>query len=412
MSLSKLPQPTLEECQHSLQLLTQIIQEINLTGPITFARFMELALYAPHLGYYRSGLQKFGKTGDFITAPELSPFFSKCVAKQCQQILTHFSSPGDILEFGPGSGIMAKEIITELAKLHTLPRHYYLLELSAELKHRQQLYLQQQLPEFFHLFTWLEQLPQKPINGIILANEVVDAMPVHKFCWQQDQLYEYCVAVNSNQYHSVAPMQTPQFMQSTPLCWQINPSHSEMLSQRVNEIQVNLRHLPYYSSEINLMLPSWIASLADCLNQGLILIIDYGFPEHEYYHCDRNEGTIMCHYRHHGHSNPLIFPGIQDMTAHVDFTAIARAAIRNGLTVAGFTHQAGFLLNCGLDQYVSHYLEANKINETSHFNIISQIKMLTSPSEMGELFKTIALTKNIQEPLLGFSAFNQIARLL
>lgn len=382
-----LPSPN-QQAEAQTQALQHLIcAEINNKGPITFARYMELALYAPQYGYYRSGLQKFGENGDFITAPELSPLFSKCLAKQCQQVLSDLPTK-TILELGPGSGKMAADILTELAAQDSLPQKYYLLELSAELRQRQQHYLQQKIPQWFSRLQWLDQLPAEPISGIILANEVVDAMPVHKFAWHEEKLYEYYVDYNTKQFS-----------------WLLDSPSDPTLQEYIQSLSIENKQ--DYSSEINLMLPAWIKSLSDSLQQGLILIIDYGFPQQEYYHPERNQGTLMCHYQHRAHPDPLILPGLQDITAHVDFTAIANAALNNQCEVSGYTSQALFLLNCGLTELLPIQLDIEM-----SYTIAQQIKRLTLPSEMGELFKVIALTKDYPTNLLGFKEHNRLRDLL
>lgn len=387
MLLNNLPQPTPEAQIQSQQLLAKIVTKIETQGPITFADFMHEALYAPQYGYYRNGLQKLGADGDFITGPELSPLYSQCIAKQCHEVLNTLKD-GSILEFGPGSGIMAAEIIKELARLNTLPKHYYLIELSAELKERQKNYLQQHVPEFFSLFHWLDHFPTEPISGVILANEVIDAMPVHKFGWQNHHLYEYWV----------------DFQQGS-LCWKLAPPSSIELTHAINAL--NLPVMNGYHSEINLQQTAWIASLAEILTTGIILIIDYGFPRHEYYHSDRDQGTLMCHYQHYAHTDPLVLVGLQDITAHVDFTSIADVAYSHGLAVSGFTHQAGFLMNCGIEEFITRTTS----DIFTSYTQAQQLKRLMLPSEMGELFKVIALTKYFDHPLLGFKNFNQLTRL-
>lgn len=384
-----LPSPDATALAHSERLHAHIVRDIQQSGPISFARYMQLALYAPGLGYYSAGAQKFGEAGDFITAPDMSPLFSRCVARQCEQILAHLPE-GDILELGAGSGAMAAEMLQTLAQSKTLPAHYYILEVSADLKDRQQTFLKQTLSsELFSHVVWLDRLPEQPINGVIVANEVMDAMPVHKFV-QQEGVKEYYVTYKDEQMQ-----------------WHIDQPSSPELTQRVSSLNIDFSE--HYESEINLLLAPWIASLSDCLERGLILLIDYGFPRHEYYHHDRTMGTIMCHYRHHAHSDPLMYPGIQDITAHVDFTAIAEAAVENQLDVVGFTHQAGLLMNLGITDLLAEVQQQQ--DTVTQFNIQQQIKRLTLPSEMGELFKAIALTRDIDEPLWGFAMMNQLERL-
>lgn len=363
-----------------------IRDEITSEGPIPFSRFMHLALYTPGLGYYSAGSQKFGEAGDFVTAPEISSLFSRCLARQCQAILSEMGE-GNILELGAGSGVMALHLLEELQKQDCLPKQYYILEVSAELKDRQQSLFKNTQPSLLDRITWLDRLPSTPFQGIILGNEVIDAMPVSRFIFSEG-LKEFYVDYDKNK---------------NEFFWQLgNPS--EDLISKVNALDIAFPE--NYESEINLSLESWLRALNECLEKGAMLFIDYGYPRREYYHPDRSMGTLMCYFRHRRHSNPLIYPGIQDITAHVDFTAIAEAASHHQLNVAGFTHQASFLMNCGITDYL------NDIdNDIEHFQLTQQIKKLVMPNEMGELFKVIALTKNHETTLLGFTHNNQLARL-
>lgn len=386
-----LPRPDAHALTHSETLVAKIHDEIARQGPICFARYMQLALYEPGLGYYSAGARKFGAGGDFITAPELSPLFSQCLAKQCQQILVELGG-GDILEFGAGSGAMAADLLLALEALDCLPKYYFILEVSADLKQRQKMLLTQRAAHLLDRIVWLETLPTQTITGVILANEVMDAMPIHRFYWSNATIQEYYVTLDND-----------------TLAWQLTTPCDDNLTTRVNQIQSYWAdHEAHYSSEINLLLPAWIKSLSDILKKGLILLIDYGFPRHEFYHPDRNQGTLMCHYRHRAHDNPLFLPGLQDITAHVDFTAVAEAAVESGLAIAGFTTQAAFLFSCGLAEIaaISAYNSA-----TQQWATANQIKQLTLPSEMGEFFKVIALTQSFATPLLGFTLQNMKHRL-
>jgi len=338
---------------------------------------MQRALYTPQLGYYSSSLRKFGKSGDFVTAPEISPLFSQCLARQCQQVLSHLEQ-GIILEFGAGSGVMAAELLKELQQLDSLPSVYWIVELSADLQQQQYETLQQQIPELLNKIQWLDKLPEQPFDGIILANEVLDAMPVERFRVVDGQIQQFYLSEANGQ-----------------LNYQFEPGETELL-QAVNALNVDFPD--GYESEINLVLSSWIHSLAEILKRGLILLIDYGFPQHEYYHVQRNQGTLMCHYRHQSHPDPLILLGLQDITTHVNFTAVAQAAVDANLEVAGYTNQANFLLATGLLDKLS----TCSPNDPQFFRLSQQAKMLTLPSEMGELFKIMALTANFDMPLLGF----------
>lgn len=370
-----LPEPDIIAQTYSQNLLDVIRAEITKLGPITFARYMELALYTPGLGYYSAGAQKLGVCGDFVTAPEISSLFSRSLARQCQQILQSLEK-GDVLELGAGSGIMAADLLLELEKLAALPEHYYILEISADLKQRQQQLLKEKIPQLFDRIVWLDSLPLFKISGIILANEVLDAMPVHKFKIQEQTIQEFYIG-----------------LKNTELQWQLGlPSIN--LERQVQAL--NITATEDYESEINLALPSWLTAINNVLQQGVMLFGDYGFSRKEYYHPDRSMGTIMCHYRHRAHPDPLLFPGLQDITSHVDFTAVAEAADSNFLTVAGYTTQANFLLSCGITDLVQ---TADPILQ---MKLNQEFKKLVLPSEMGEIFKVMALTRDFVWPLRGF----------
>ena len=346
-------------------------------GIIPFNEFMRLALYTPGLGYYSAGMQKFGVDGDFVTAPEISPLFAQCIAKQCQQVLAGFEA-GVILELGAGSGIMAVDILKTLQELDSLPKRYFILEVSADLQQQQQAIFQAKAPQFLPLVEWLQKLPTEPIQGIILANEVLDAMPIHKFRVQSDYIAEFYVTHDSNTF-----------------IWHEQKTINTELQEAVTKLNLE----EDYVSEINLTLPAWLQSIADILASGMILLIDYGFPSSEFYHPQRDQGTLMCHYRHKSHTEPLILVGLQDITAHVDFTSVAEAATLAKLQVAGYTTQANFLLNCGLADIL---FALDPDNKQSYLPQAQQAKTLILPSEMGELFKAMVLTKNFDSTLLGF----------
>jgi len=365
---------------HSECLQTVIREEISLTGAMPFDRFMELALYAPGLGYYTAGSQKFGAAGDFVTAPEISVLFSQCLANQCAEILQN--TTGNILEFGAGSGIMAAHILLYLEKLGSLPQHYLILDLSPDLKQRQQQTIKNLAPHLLDRVTWVAELPGS-FDGVMLANEVLDAMPVSMFQKQGDELMEQFAVVDQNEIK-------PQ--------WQ---AASKPLHQRVQQLeQAYGKFADGYTSEINLRLHGWIESLAHCLHKGAIILIDYGYAGHEYYHADRSMGTLICHYQHRAHDDPFKLIGLQDITANVDFSTVKQAAEDNGLQLAGYTPQANFLVSAGIETLLSAY----DPNDTETFIAISQgVKALMLPSEMGERFKVIGLTKNIEPVLSGFA---------
>jgi SAM-dependent MidA family methyltransferase len=377
---------------HSERLCVLIRNDIAANGgQITFARYMDLALYAPGLGYYSAGSHKLGEAGDFVTAPELSPLFSRCVARQCEQVLAHLGG-GDILEVGAGSGVMAADVLAELEALDCLPGCYFILEVSADLRQRQQQMVAARVPHLAGRVYWLDALPVAGFQGVVLANELLDAMPVHVFGVAEKASYERYVACGDGRF-----------------IWSDGPLSDARLAERIVTLaEARGEFAPGYISEINLAAEAWLRSIAALLTRGMVLLIDYGFPRHEYYHAQRNAGTLMCHYRHRAHPDPLILPGLQDITAHVDFTALAEVASKVGLTVAGFTTQAYFLLSSGLNE-MTGMSDPNDVRQ--HVLLMQQVKKLTLPSEMGELFKVMALTRDVDVPLLGFTFQDQRRRL-
>ena len=383
--MSSLPSPSSPALAHSQKLAEVIHAEIIAQeGWIPFSRFMELALYAPGLGYYSAGLEKFGEGGDFVTAPEISPLFGRTLARQMAQVL--HETQGDILELGAGSGKLAAQVLLELERLGCLPEHYWILDVSASLRERQQKTIQQLPSHLAGKVTWLESLPTR-FNGVILGNEVLDALPVHLVFQGSDQLCERGVG-----------------LLDMNLQWQDMPLSSGALFDAAQA----LRLPPDYLTEINLAASGLISTLANCLESGLMLWVDYGFPRAEYYHPQRHGGTVMCHYRHHAHADPLIFPGLQDITSHVDFTAVAEAAANQKLQLLGYTTQTQFLINCGITELLA---ETSPEDVAAYMPQVAAVQKLLSPAEMGELFKVIALGKGIEVPLIGFTQRDQRFRL-
>jgi len=373
-----LKNPTSDALEHSNRLLETIIADIKKNqGLIPFADYMNLALYAPGLGYYVSGAQKFNVGGDFTTAPEISSLFSECLAKQCQQILPLIATKADILEFGAGTGCMAADILQYLDKEKTLPENYYILELSPELKKRQEQSINNRCPHLVSKVHWLNSLPDE-FSGIILANEVLDAMPVERFQIKESNLYTMMV---------------------TEKYGILSETFSATKTLKILELFHSRSWPDLYTSEINLNIHPWINSLSQCLKQGVVLLIDYGFSAQEYYHPQRTMGTLMCHYQHHAHHDPFYYPGLQDITAHVDFSAIYQAVMSVGFDILGYTSQASFLLGCGLiDLLPAKDLKTEKEKAKQNH----AINLLTSPTEMGELFKVMMLGKNIEAACIGF----------
>jgi len=334
-----------------------------------------MVLYTPHLGYYSGEANKFGHGGDFVTAPEISPLFAQAVAHQVSQVLQE--TAGDVLELGAGTGKLAAGILLRLEALGQLPPHYFILEVSANLRQRQQASLRKLLPQsLFSRVQWLDELPTH-FDGVVIGNEVLDAIPVHVVSWQQGAWYERGISLESG------------------LSWQQRPLQDGSLVSAINSAQ-----LPDgYTTEVCPAAQGLIASLADMLGHGLILMLDYGFAASEYYHPQRIQGTLMCHYQHYAHDDPLVYLGLQDITAHVDFTAMAETALQQGLTCAGYTNQAQFLINCGMLQLLQ---QISPDDSARYLPMVAAVQKLLSPAEMGELFKVLALTKGLSEPLVGF----------
>ena len=374
--MSSLPLPSPEAQAHSEQLCRLIHHDIALQGGwIPFSRFMELALYAPGLGYYSAGSCKLGTAGDFVTAPEISPLFGRSLAQQIIEIMAQ-STP-HILELGAGSGKLAIDVLSELERQNSLPERYDILEVSADLRARQQALLHEHLPHLANRVHWLNTLPDS-ISGVLIANEVLDALPVHLVRWTDARIIERGVASDGTQF-----------------VWQERLPQIPALHHLAQQISVPDDTL----SEISLAARGLVSSLSARLRQGVLLFIDYGFGAREYYHPQRNCGTLMCHYRHHAHDDPFFLPGLQDITSHVDFTAVAEAAIDAELHLYGYTTHAHFLINCGIIDLLA---ETDPASVLDYLPLSAQLQKLTSPAEMGDLFKVIALGKGMAMPLRGF----------
>jgi SAM-dependent MidA family methyltransferase len=373
---ANLPPPSTDALAHSARLCELIRNDIqNQGGWIPFSRFMELALYAPGLGYYTAGARKFGESGDFVTAPEISTLFGRTLARQLRDVMQ--ASTPHILELGAGSGKLALDILRELERLDCLPETYSILEVSADLRERQQALLQEHLPHLFARIQWLDALPDT-LSGAVFGNEVLDALPVHLVFWNEGHIMERGVATEDNRF--VWADRLPQ-------------------NEALHDIAKGIAVPDDYLSEVSLTARGLVSSLAERLTRGVLLFIDYGFGAREYYHPQRHRGTLMCHYRHHSHDDPFYLPGLQDITAHVDFTAAAEAAIDYGAHLLGYTTQAHFLLNNGLPDLLG---EVSAENVREYLPLAKQVQKLTSPAEMGELFKVLVMGKGIDAPLQNF----------
>ncbi|NTV94917.1 MAG: class I SAM-dependent methyltransferase [Thiobacillus sp.] len=373
------PEPGPDALTHSRRLAELIASRIAAAGGwLSFADYMALALYAPGLGYYAAGARKFGAAGDFVTAPELTPLFARCLAAQAVEVMA--ACGDEILELGAGSGRLAVDLMRELERLGRLPERYAILEVSADLRQRQRALFEAEAPELLDRIHWLDGLPDTLV-GLVLGNEVLDALPVHLVRWQGGQAFERGVVLSES---------------GLEFAWADRLLATGPLLDAANGLPAPGDD---YLSEICLAAPALVHSLAERLGQGMLLFIDYGFPRAEYYHPDRREGTLMCHYRHRSFDAPFYLPGLVDITAHVDFTLIADAALDAGLDVLGYTSQAHFLLNCGLLERLGE-LEPGS---TAYIKQTAQVQKLIQPTEMGELFKVIALAKGDVPLPMGFA---------
>jgi len=355
-----------------------MIKEIAASGGwISFARYMELALYAPGLGYYSAGAEKFGIAGDFVTAPDMSPLFAKCLSRQASQVLSLVA--GDILELGAGTGKLACDLLRGLEEQNVAPENYLILEVSGELRSRQQALISTLPEKLARRVKWIDTLPQQ-FGGLILANEVFDALPVHVVAWRRQAIFERGVAYADGSFS-----------------WKERLLEHEELLDSASKL-----HLPEdYISEIHLAGRVLMHSLAALLEQGVILVVDYGFGAQEYYHPQRNRGTLMCHYRQRAHDDPFYLPGLQDITSHVNFSALVESA--GNLRLLGYTTQAQFLVNCGITEILSKTAPV----DAAYLPLASVAQKLLSPAEMGELFKALALGKGISQTLVGFTNGNK-----
>jgi SAM-dependent MidA family methyltransferase len=375
-----LPPPAPEAAAHSHELAERIATTIGAEGGwIPFSRFMELALYAPGFGYYAAGSRKIGADGDFVTAPELSPLFGRCLAMQARQVLDR--TGGDILELGPGTGALAADLFAELKAQGAAPSRYRMLEVSPELRERQRERIVARLPDDAGRFEWIDRLPER-IDGLVVANEVLDVLPCALVHRSGGEILERGVVLTEAGF-GWEDMALPEGELKRRAAAVIPPGDYE------------------YLTEVNLAAEALVRSVAAALGRGLALFVDYGYAQAEYYHPQRSMGTLRCHYRHRFHNDPFFLPGLQDITAHVDFTAMARAAQATDAEVMGYTTQAHFLISCGLAVMVA---ESDPGMTLSRLKTTSAVNRLISPSEMGELFKVLGVGRGVDPPLLGFQS--------
>jgi SAM-dependent MidA family methyltransferase len=383
----QLPVPDADALEHSARVSQHIRRRIVAAGGwIDFSDYMDRVLYAPGLGYYSAGAQKFGESGDFVTAPEISPLFASCVARAFLDIAFDEGGlpapPATILELGAGTGAMAAGILQKLQRMDAVPERYLILEVSADLRERQHRLIAERVPDLAGRVAWLDELPATPVAGVIVANEVLDALPVTRFVVDE---------MNRIQVLGVEAA-------DSGFGWSRRAAAAES-QERILEVASNLRVTwpAGYTSELSPAMHGFVGGLSRSLERGLILLIDYGLPMRAYYDPDRSSGTLACHYRHRVHADPFFFPGLQDITAWVDFTCVADAAAEADLDVLGFTTQAQFLLAGGIDQEYALLMEESGAvrDQREQMRIAAGLKTLMMPGQMGETFKVMALGRQL-----------------
>lgn len=389
IDIAGLPQPDPAGREHSRQLVELICQRVQ-QGKLSFADYMQMVLYEPGLGYYMAGAQKFGAGGDFVTAPNVSSVFGECIGVQCRDVLDVVG--GGILELGAGSGQLAASVMKSLKDAP--PEQYLILETSAELQYRQRQFLSQELAEdLYRLVEWITALPDK-FNGVLLANEVMDALPTEVFVKSGGEILQLFVEQSADGFITRAGPPTERLLGAV----------------RSLETELGREFYDGYQSEVCLLLTPWIEALAGAMQNGVLLLSDYGYPRREYYLAERTEGTLACYYRHHCHSNVFFHPGLQDITAHVDFTRVVETASKAGLELLGYTSQSSFLLNTGIGALAASKMESGQ-SDVERLTLSREIKTLTLPGEMGERFQFMALGKNLALPLQGFATQEMSHRL-
>jgi SAM-dependent MidA family methyltransferase len=392
ISLPEASPDALAHSQMFVRALRQHIRENN--GAIPFSRFMELALYAPGMGYYSAGARKFGADGDFVTAPELGTVFAECIAHASAKVLQQVAGDTIFFELGGGSGAFAEHALNHFSVLGVLPTRYCILEPSADLRERQQERLRQNLSaELFTRCEWLDGPFEKKWQGVLFANEVLDALPTPRFVIHQGEVFEEMVALDASE--NFISVQQPA---------------DALLRAAVKHIErdTETKFADGYHSEVLPQLPYWLQAIGGLIEKGAMLFVDYGYPRREYYLPERSEGTLVCHYRHHAHKDPFYLPGLQDITSFVDFTAVAEAGVHAGFDLSGYTSQASFLIANGLQEAMQK-IEINE-DEVQRYRLHQEIKKLTLPGEMGERFQVIGFQRDV-EFSDAFSVGNLVRRL-
>jgi SAM-dependent MidA family methyltransferase len=372
-----------EQARHCARMHLLLVERIAAAdGWLSFERFMDMALYEPGLGYYSAGARKLGVGGDFITAPEMSRLFGACLARQCAEILRTLGG-GSILEIGAGSGRLAADILLGLETLGALPERYSILDISADLRERQRRHFEQHAPHLQERVRWLDGPPEESFDGVILANEVLDALPVTRFRWSAAGIDELGVVLDNGRF---AWEPRPASPAVTAACRRLHAAAGAWDDG--------------YVSEYCPRLPAWTHGVTRALRAGAALWFDYGLPRSQYYLPERHEGTLLCHFRHRAHGDPFLYPGLQDITAWVDYTSLAEASRAAGFSLAGFTTQSYFLAGLKVDEEMRAIAGA----DANHFaRLANEARQLMLPGEMGERFKAMAWLRGVDAPLSGFA---------
>jgi len=377
---SRLPEPSADERAHSDRLLRQLREQIAAHGPMPFSQFMERSLYAPGLGYYSAGKTKFGEAGDFVTAPELGELFARCVVNALAPVLAALGGDADFLELGGGSGAFAEAALKAFAASGVLPRRYLILEPSADLRERQRERLAAALPaELNARVEWLDRPPEQAWRGVLFANEVIDALPTTRIAMRDGEVYEEHVALDGE-----------------GRLMRVDRPADTLVAGAVRHVErdIGADFADGYRTEILPQLPYWLQAVGGSLEAGLMLFVDYGYVRREFYQPDRRDGTLMAHYRHHAHGDPLWLPGLNDLTASVDFTALAEAGNSAGFGVAAYLPQAQFLIASGL-QEVFEAVHAQAVDEAARYRLAQEVKRLTLPDRMGERFQAMLFARGM-----------------